>query len=161
MTMVTCCPIVFPKVSWIQHLQINFDFNTLDMVQIFKSMLMVIDWCKTTEIAQYFYKWCFSIFITNEKMWKEKGLCGYRHQKEQPCRVEPQGTPNTAWAKSPSKCYNTLLFLYYSSIKTYGVISLKSDIISLWTKLFLQKFHNLYTTRLKTTWFYSTQFLFE
>ena len=57
-TMVGCGPIVFPKVLWMQHLQIIFDFNALDMVQIFKSMLMVISINKT-EIAQYFYKWCF------------------------------------------------------------------------------------------------------
>ena len=53
-TMVTCGPIVFPMVLWMQHLQIIFDFNALDMVQIFKSMLMVMNWYKT-EIAQYFY----------------------------------------------------------------------------------------------------------
>ena len=56
--MVTCGPIVFPKVLRMQHLQIIFDFNALDMVQIFKSMPMVLNWYKT-EIAQYFYKWCF------------------------------------------------------------------------------------------------------
>ena len=48
--MATRGPIVFPKVLWMQHLQIIFDFNALDMVQIFKSMLMVINWYKT-EIA--------------------------------------------------------------------------------------------------------------
>ena len=54
-------PIVSPL--WMQHLQIIFDFNALDMVQIFKSMLMVINWYKT-EIAQYFTSDVFSIFIT-------------------------------------------------------------------------------------------------
>ena len=34
--MVTCGPIVFPKVLWMQHLRIIFDFNALDMMQIFK-----------------------------------------------------------------------------------------------------------------------------
>ena len=43
-TMVTCGPIVFPQLLWMQHLQIIFDFNAWDMVQIFKSMLMVINW---------------------------------------------------------------------------------------------------------------------
>ena len=57
-TMVTCGPIVFPKVLWMQHFQIVVDFNASDMVQIFKSLLMVINWHKT-EIAQHFYKWCF------------------------------------------------------------------------------------------------------
>ena len=61
--MVTCGPIVFPKVLWMQHLRIIFDFNALDMMQIFKSIQMVVNWYKT-EIAQYFFKWCFSIFIT-------------------------------------------------------------------------------------------------
>ena len=37
--MVTCGPIlVFPKVLWMQHLRIIFDFNALDMMQIFKSI---------------------------------------------------------------------------------------------------------------------------
>ena len=72
-TMVTCGPIVFPKVLWIQLLQVNFDFNALDMVQIFKTILMVTNWYKT-EVAQYFDKWCFSIFITKEKMWIKKGI---------------------------------------------------------------------------------------
>ena len=66
--MVTCGPIVFPKVLWRQHLQIIFDFNALDMVQIFKSMLMVINWYKN-EIAQYFYKWClFYIYYEIENI---------------------------------------------------------------------------------------------
>ena len=39
-------------------LRIIFDFNALDMMQIFKSIPMVVNWYKT-EIAQYFYKWCF------------------------------------------------------------------------------------------------------
>ena len=68
--MVTCGPIVFPKVLWVQQLQFNFDFGALDMMQIFISVLMVTNWYKT-EIAQYFHKWCFSIFITKEKMWIE------------------------------------------------------------------------------------------
>ena len=57
-TMVTCGPIVFPKVLWMQHLRIIFDFNALDMMQIFKSIPMVVN-CYKTKIAQYFYKWCF------------------------------------------------------------------------------------------------------
>ena len=68
-------PIVFPKVLWVQDLQIKLDFNDLDMAQIPKSMLMVTNWYKT-KIAQYFHKWCFSIFIAREKMWIEKGFCG-------------------------------------------------------------------------------------
>ena len=36
--MVTRGPIVFAKVLLVQHLQIMFHFNVLDMVQIFKSM---------------------------------------------------------------------------------------------------------------------------
>ena len=71
--MVTCGPIVFPKVLWRQHLQIIFDFNALDMMQIFKSMLMVINWYKN-EIAQYFYKWClFYIYYEIENM-NRKGI---------------------------------------------------------------------------------------
>ena len=44
-------------------LQIIFDLNTLDMVQIFKSMLMVIHLYKI-EISKYFTSDLFSIFIT-------------------------------------------------------------------------------------------------
>ena len=43
--MVTCGSIVFPKVLWIQHPQIIFDFY--DMVQTSKSMLMIINLHKT------------------------------------------------------------------------------------------------------------------
>ena len=64
--MVTCGPIFFPKVLWMQHLQIIFDFNALDMVQIFKSMLMVKNWYKT-EITQYFYKWFFLYLLQDRK----------------------------------------------------------------------------------------------
>ena len=70
-TMVTCGAIVFPKVLWMQHLQIIFDFNALDMVQIFKSMLMVINWYKT-KIAQYFYKWC--LFYIYYEIENRKGI---------------------------------------------------------------------------------------
>ena len=57
-TMVTCGPIVFPKVLWVLHLQIIFNFNALDFVEIFKSMVMVINRYKT-EIAQYFLQLMF------------------------------------------------------------------------------------------------------
>ena len=72
-TMVRCGPIVFPKVLWMQHLQIIFDFNALDMVQIFKSMLMVISIYKT-EIAQYFYKWCSVYIYYQIKNMNRKGI---------------------------------------------------------------------------------------
>ena len=103
-TMVTCGPIVFPKVLWMQHLQVIFDFNALDMVQIFKSMLMVINWYKT-EITQYFYNCCFFYIHYEIENMNRKGIPWVRHQRKQPCRVVSHGTPNTAWAKSPSKCY--------------------------------------------------------
>ena len=50
-----------------------FDFNALDMVQIFKSMLMVINWYKT-EIAQYFHKWCFFYIYYQIENMKSKGI---------------------------------------------------------------------------------------
>ena len=118
--MVTCGPIVFPKVLWMQHLQIVFDFNASDMVQIFKSMLMVINWYKT-EIAQHFYKWCFFYIHYQIENMNRKGIL-WVNQREQPCRVVSHGTPNTAWAKSPSKCYNithdtaNLATVYYWNI---------------------------------------------
>ena len=61
--MVTCGPTVFLKVFWVQRLEIIFDSNALDMVQIFKSMLMVIDRYKT-EISKYITSDLFSMFIT-------------------------------------------------------------------------------------------------
>ena len=67
--MVTCGPIVFPKVLWMQHLQIIIDFNALDMVQIFKSMLMVMNWYKT-EIARYFYKWCIFLYLLQDRKYE-------------------------------------------------------------------------------------------
>ena len=60
--MVTCGPIVFPKALWI-HLQINFDFNVFHLVQIFQSMLMVINWYKTA-IARYIF---FSYLLPGRK----------------------------------------------------------------------------------------------
>ena len=71
--MVTCGPIVFPKVLWMQHLRIIFDFNALDMMQIFKSIPMVVNWYKT-EIAQYFYKWCFFYIYYQVENMNRKGI---------------------------------------------------------------------------------------
>ena len=71
--MVTCGPIVFPKVLWMQHLRIIFDFNALDRMQIFKSIPMVINWYKT-EIAQYFYKWCFFLYLLPDRNKRPVGL---------------------------------------------------------------------------------------
>ena len=63
-TMVTSGTIVFRKVLWVKHLQIIFDFNAWDMVEVFKSMLIVMNWHKT-EIAQYiFINDMFSMFVT-------------------------------------------------------------------------------------------------
>ena len=64
--MVTYVPIVSPKVLGIQHLQIVYDFSALDIVQIFKSLLMIINWYKP-EIAQ-FSPVMFFKFITRELM---------------------------------------------------------------------------------------------
>ena len=86
-----------PNYIWFQwfrdgaHLQINANGNKL-----------LQNWNCPIFSQVMFY----SIFITREKMWIKNGFCGERHQKEQTCRVKPHGTPNMAWAKSPSKCYN-------------------------------------------------------
>ena len=71
--MVTCGPIVFSKVLWMQHLRIIFDFNALDMMQIFKSIPMVVNRCKT-EIAQYFYKWLFFYIYYQIENMNRKGI---------------------------------------------------------------------------------------
>ena len=71
--MVTCGPIVFPKVLLMQHLRIIFDFNALDMMQIFKSIPMVVNRCKT-EIAQYFYKWLFFYIYYQIENMNRKGI---------------------------------------------------------------------------------------
>ena len=57
-TIVTCGPIVLPNVLLIKHFQIIFYFNASDIVQIFISMLMVMNLYKTA-IAYGFHKWCF------------------------------------------------------------------------------------------------------
>ena len=67
--MVTCGPIVFPKVLRMQHLQVIFDFNALDMVQIFKSMPMVVNLYKT-EIAQYFHKRWFFLYLLPDRKYE-------------------------------------------------------------------------------------------
>ena len=71
--MVTCGPIVFPKVLWMQHLRIIFDFNALDRMEIFKSIPMVVNWYKI-EIAQYFYKWCFFYINYQIENMNRKGI---------------------------------------------------------------------------------------
>ena len=71
--MVTCGPIVFLKVLWMQHLRIIFDFNALDRMQIFKSIPMVVNWYKT-EIFQYFYKWCFFYIYHQIENMNRKGI---------------------------------------------------------------------------------------
>ena len=86
------------------HLRIIFDFNGLDMVQIFKSMLMVINWYKT-EIAQYFHKWCFFHICYQRETVNRKGILWVKVSEGTAMPCEPHGTPNAAWAKSPSKCY--------------------------------------------------------
>ena len=72
-TIVTCGPIVFPTVLWVQHLQIRFDSNAFYMAQIFKSLLMEISVYKN-EIAQYFHKWCFSIFCYQRENVEREGI---------------------------------------------------------------------------------------
>ena len=102
--MVTCGPIVFPKVLWMQHLRIIFDFNALDMMQIFKSIQMVVNWYKT-EIAQYFYKWCFFYIYQIENMnWKGIMWVKASEGTAMPCGFTRH--PQHGMGKSPSKCYN-------------------------------------------------------
>ena len=71
--MVTCGPIVFPKVLWMQHLRIIFDSNALDMMQVFKSIPIVANWNKT-EIAQYFHKLCFFYIYYQIENMNRKGI---------------------------------------------------------------------------------------
>ena len=63
-------------------------------------------------IEYYFHKWFFPYLLLGRKCkWKREG-----HQKEQPCRVKPHGTPNTTWAKSPSKCVNISYNITYNIV---------------------------------------------
>ena len=103
--MVTCGPIVFPKVLWMQHLRIIFDFNALDMMQIFKSIPMVVNWYKT-EIAQYFYKWCFFYIYYQTENMNRKGIMWVKASEgtAMPCGFTRH--PQHGMGKSPSKCYN-------------------------------------------------------
>ena len=97
-TMVICGPIVFPMVLWIQHLLIIFEFNALDIVQILRAMAIEINW-------YYFHNGSFFIFIARWRIWIERGFCGYRHQKEQPCGVKPTRYPQRGTDKTKSKFY--------------------------------------------------------
>ena len=103
--MVTCGPIVFPKVLWMQHLRIIFDFNALDMMQIFKSIPMVVNWYKT-EIAQYFHKWCFFYIYYQTENMNRKGIMLVKASEgtAMPCGFTRH--PQHGMGKSPSKCYN-------------------------------------------------------
>ena len=105
--MVTCGPIVFPKVLWMQHLRIIFDFNALDMMQIFKSIPMVVNWYKT-EIAQYFYKWCFFYIYYQTENMNRKGIMWVKASEgtAMPCGFTRH--PQHGMGKSPSKCYKKL-----------------------------------------------------
>ena len=69
--MVTCGPIVFPKVLWMQHLRIIFDFNALDIMQIFKSIPMVINLYKT-EIDQFSQVMFFFLYLLPDKKYEKK-----------------------------------------------------------------------------------------
>ena len=109
--MVTCGPIVFPKVLWMQHLRIIFDFNALDMMQIFKSIPMVVNWYKT-EIAQYFYKWCFFYIYYQTENMNRKGIMWVKASEgtAMPCGFTRH--PQHGMGKSPSKCYNAEQHIY-------------------------------------------------
>ena len=102
--MVTCGPIVFPKVLWMQHLRIIFDFNALDMMQIFKSIPMVVNWYKT-EIAPYFHKWCFFYIYYQTENMNRKGIMWVKASEgtAMPCGFTRH--PQHGMGKSPSKCY--------------------------------------------------------
>ena len=99
--MVTCGPIVFPKVLWMQHLRIIFDFNALDMMQIFKSIPMVsIPIDTKLKLPNIFYKWCFFYIYYQIENVNRKGImwvkasegtampCGFtRHPQHGMCKI--------------------------------------------------------------------------
>ena len=63
-----CGPIVLPKVLWVHHLQVIFDFNTLNM--------LIFTHAHKTTITHRFHKWCFFlIFVARDNMWIERGFC--------------------------------------------------------------------------------------
>ena len=122
--MVTCGPIVFPKVLWMQHLRIIFDFNALDMMQIFKSIPMVVNWYKT-EIAPYFYKWCFFYIYYQTENMNRKGIMWVKASEgtAMPCGFTRH--PQHGMGKSPSKCYNVAhkTIRYLLKLMLLGVIT--------------------------------------
>ena len=118
--MVTCGPIVFPKVLWMQHLRIIFDFNALDMMQIFKSIPMVVNWYKT-EIAQYFYKWCFFYIYYQTENMNRKGIMWVKASEgtAMPCGFTRH--PQHGMGKSPSKCYNGHQCMFGEKIARFNI----------------------------------------
>ena len=115
--MVTCGPIVFPKVLWMQHLRIIFDSNALDMMQTFKSIPMVVNWYKT-EIAPYFHKWCFFYIYYQTENMNRKGIMWVKASEgtAMPCGFTRH--PQHGMGKSPSKCYNVVLLItdHYTTV---------------------------------------------
>ena len=114
------------KVLSMQHLRIIFDFNALDMMQIFKSIPMVVNWYKT-EIAQYFYKWCFFYIYYQTENMNRKGIMWVKASEgtAMPCGFTRH--PQHGMGKSPSKCYNTKLgrcipVVKFSTSFTFGGI---------------------------------------
>ena len=128
--MVTCGPIVFPKVLWMQHLRIIFDFNALDMMQIFKSIPMVVNWYKT-EIAPYFHKWCFFYIYYQTENMNRKGIMWVKASEgtAMPCGFTRH--PQHGMGKSPSKCYKSI---FITSI--ISIIALPLPVSILWTSCF-------------------------
>ena len=107
----------FPEgiLLWMQHLRIIFDFNAMDMMQIFKSIPMVVNWYKT-EIAQYFYKWCFFYIYYQTENMNRKGIMWVKASEgtAMPCGFTRH--PQHGMGKSPSKCYNPLQCIQQSHI---------------------------------------------
>ena len=116
----------FPEgiLLWMQHLRIIFDFNAMDMMQIFKSIPMVVNWYKT-EIAQYFYKWCFFYIYYQTENMNRKGIMWVKASEgtAMPCGFTRH--PQHGMGKSPSKCYNITLYL---TIPIYTCIHIFSGV---------------------------------
>ena len=81
--------------------------SLISMPWIYKSIPMVVNWYKT-EIAQYFYKWCFFYVYYQTENMNRKGIMWVKASEgtAMPCGFTRH--PQHGMGKSPSKCYNKI-----------------------------------------------------
>ena len=95
--MVTCGAIVFPKVLWIQHLQIIIDFNDLNInLQINANSNKMIQNCLVFSQVMFFH-----IYYQRENM-NRKGILLVKLSEATAMQCENTRRPQHGMSKSPS-----------------------------------------------------------